>query len=226
MLGKIKGQNRILEKHALKAFSSRVEKTVESIKTKSLSATRKKLLVIEARYSRKYFRQIFQLFPEKIRPEVRKTFKAYDGVNNIFNLAYELLSWKVYRRLIKAKLEPYLGFLHSVQSGKPSLMCDFVELYRFLIDDFVIQQCRNYTRKDFIYKHEKLTRKKIGKRQYVNDSKTRDLTRKLNSYFEKKVEIQRIRVGRKQTIETLINEEASLFAKYLRGERKTWIPLM
>ena len=27
-----------------------------------------------------------------------------------------------------------------------------------------------------------------------------------------------------QTLETLINEEAQLFAKYLRGEAKTWIP--
>jgi hypothetical protein len=38
------------------------------------------------------------------------------------------------------------------------------------------------------------------------------------------VEIPRIRVGKKQTIETLINEEALLFAKYLRTEKNTWIP--
>jgi hypothetical protein len=38
------------------------------------------------------------------------------------------------------------------------------------------------------------------------------------------VEIPRIRVGAKQEIETLINEEAFLFAKYLRGERPPWIP--
>ncbi|MEM2915209.1 MAG: CRISPR-associated endonuclease Cas1 [Candidatus Bathyarchaeia archaeon] len=41
--------------------------------------------------------------------------------------------------LIKAKLEPYLGFLHSVQFAKPSLVCDFMELYRYLVDDFIIQ---------------------------------------------------------------------------------------
>jgi hypothetical protein len=27
-----------------------------------------------------------------------------------------------------------------------------------------------------------------------------------------------------QTLETLINEEAQLFAKYLRGEAKSWVP--
>lgn len=38
------------------------------------------------------------------------------------------------------------------------------------------------------------------------------------------VEVPRIRIGRRQTIETLINEEALLFTKYLRDERGTWVP--
>jgi len=77
--------------------------------------------------------------PEKFRPYTRNGFKAYDGVNNIFNLAYEVLGWKVHRAIIGAKLEPYLGFLHSSQFGKPSLICDLQELYRYLMDDFVIE---------------------------------------------------------------------------------------
>jgi hypothetical protein len=28
----------------------------------------------------------------------------------------------------------------------------------------------------------------------------------------------------RQTIDTLINEEALIFTKYLKGERETWIP--
>lgn len=39
-----------------------------------------------------------------------------------------------------------------------------------------------------------------------------------------KVEISGIKVGHDQTLETLINEEALLFAKYLRDKRETWIP--
>jgi hypothetical protein len=31
-------------------------------------------------------------------------------------------------------------------------------------------------------------------------------------------------MGKKQEIETLINEEALLLAKYLRNERETWKP--
>lgn len=145
-------------------------------------------------------------------------------VNNLFNLAYELLAWKVQRALISAKLEPYLGFLHSEQFGKPSLVCDFQELYRYLIDDFVIQYCRGLTKRDFTFKTEKISTKKRGKREYLNDFGTKDFSARLNEYFEMYVEIPRIKVGERQTIETLINEEALLFAKYLRTEIATWKP--
>jgi CRISPR-associated endonuclease Cas1 len=144
---------------------------------------------------------------------------AYDGVNNPFNLGYEFLSWKVHRALINAKLEPYLGFLHSEQFGKPSLVCDFQELYRYFIDDFVIQYCQSLAKRDFMFKTEKMSAQKKGKREYLNDMETRAFTAKLNCYFEATVEIPRIKVGQRQTIETLISEEALLFAKYLRKEK-------
>jgi hypothetical protein len=48
--------------------------------------------------------------------------------------------------------------------------------------------------------------------------------KKLNSFFESIVELPRIKHGNKQTVETLINEEALLLAKYLRNEKQTWIP--
>jgi CRISPR/Cas system-associated endonuclease Cas1 len=54
--------------------------------------------------------------------------------------------------------------------------------------------------------------------------KIKELTRKLNQLFESKVDIPRIRHGKSQTVETLINEEAYLLAKYLRNEIQTWKP--
>ena len=111
-----------------------------------------------------------------------------------------------------------------MQFGKPSLVCDFQELYRYLVDDFLIQYCQRLRRKDFIVKSERLSRKRKGKREYLNDLQTRDFMKRLFNYFEVKVEVPRIRVGNRQTIETLINEEALLLAKFLRDERKTWTP--
>ena len=92
---KIIGQNMVLKKYGLKCLDINVNS--------------------EGSNARLYFNQIFKLFPEKFRPEKRIGYKAYDGINNIFNFGYYVLKCRVYKALLKAKLEPYLGFLHSIQ---------------------------------------------------------------------------------------------------------------
>jgi len=65
-------------------------------------------------------------------------------------------------------------------------------------------------------------RKKL--RRNAEEAEDNDFIKKLNKHFTSFVEVPRMKVGDKQEIESLINEEAFLFAKYLRGERPTWIP--
>lgn len=218
---RLKSQNTILRKyglrqHDLMTIKNKVDKTTELDK--------KKLLTIEGHATRLYFQQIFQLLPKQIRINNRETYKAYDAVNNLFNLAYTMLKWKVTIAINKAKLEPFLGYLHSLQYSKPSLVCDLMELYRYLIEDYVIQFSLGLSKKDFITKTEQFSSNRKGKRQYLNDNKTMDLMRDLTRYFEKQVNVARIRHGKRQSIETLIYEECYLLAKYLRNERKEWIP--
>lgn len=45
-------------------------------------------------------------------------------------------------------------------------------------------------------------------RVYLDDVDTKGLMRALNQYFENMVEIPGIRVGKRQTLETLTNEDA------------------
>jgi CRISPR/Cas system-associated endonuclease Cas1 len=151
---------------------------------------------------------------------------AYNGTKNVFNLAYEVLAWKVHRALIKAKLEPYLGFLHSNQRGKVSLACDSQELYRYVIDDFLIKYCQKIRKKDFITVTEEISKNKLIWRAYLNDLASDELADGINQLFERQFEVPRIRSDQRQALTTLINEETQLFAKYLRGERKTLVPRM
>ncbi len=57
-------------------------------------------------------------------------------------------------------------------------------------------------------------------KEYETDSLAEDL----NAFFDRMVDVERIKHGKRQTIDTLISEEALLFAKYLRDERKDWTP--
>ncbi len=53
---------------------------------------------------------------------------------------------------------------------------------------------------------------------------THGLVSDLNLFFQSKVKMPRMRMGEQQEIETLISEEALLFAQYLRNEKDSWIP--
>jgi len=86
------------------------------------------------------------------------------------------------------------------------------------------QFCHDLGKKEFTVKSEAVSKKRKGKREYLNDVETRRMRRELNGYFESKVDIPLIRYGKSQRIETLINEEALLLAKFLRDENDSWRP--
>jgi len=225
VLTKIEGQDIVLRKHNLRAHDlMRAKEKIDRVESQSLVSARKKLTGIEGKHTEHYFKQILGLIPEKLRPEKRVKYKAYDGINNVFNFGYYILKCRVHKALIKAKLEPYLGFLHSTAHGKPSLVCDFQELYRYLIDDFLIERCQKLHKNDFVRITDFIMHLKMGKRIHLCEYEADELAENLNSFFRRTVEIPRIRIGRRQTIATLINEEALLLAKFLRDERRKWTP--
>jgi len=69
-----------------------------------------------------------------------------------------------------------------------------------------------------------MMRLKMGKRIHLCEYETNELAEDLNGLFDRVIEIPRIRHGSKQTLDTLINEEAYLLAGYLRNEKESWIP--
>ena len=79
---------------------------------------------------------------------------------------------------------------------------------------------------DFILKDENFSNTRKGKRQYLNERTQREFFRDVNSYFRAEVEVPRVRVGKRQEIESLIGEEAFQLARYLRGELPKWSPRM
>jgi CRISPR-associated protein Cas1 len=213
---KLRGQNQVLKKYGFKQYD--LMKIKESI---NKAEDRQRLLTLEGHMGRRYFRDVFQLFPEFLRVQHRRTKGTFDALNNLFNFGYSILFWRCYSAVLKAKLEAYLGFLHSVQVGKPSLVCDVQELYRYIVDDCIIGFAETLRKNSF-------RRVYFGKPKYprlfLKSEKHREFEKRLHECFDVKVEIPRIRHGKRQTVETLINEEALLLARFLRGEVKEWNP--
>jgi len=98
------------------------------------------------------------------------------------------------------------------------------ELYRYLVDGFVVEYCQGLKKRDFVSKVEDVSRSRRGRREYLNDGKTREFMSLLGDFFDSMVDVPRLKHGNRQTIGSLINEEVSLLSKYLIKEKKKWIP--
>ena len=225
VLSKLEGNQKVLCKWGLEPFDmALIERQISAIPKKELKSFRRRLLSVEANCAKTYFSRIFSLFPENIRPETRKTRMAYDGINNVFNFGYYVLKCRVHKALIKAKLEPYLGFLHAIRSDNASLVCDFMEPYRYLIDDLLIERCQTYKKKDFVSVSDFIMNLRMGKKIHLCEYETDELADALNQLFDRVVAIPRIRHGFKQALDTLISEEAFLLAKSLQEPNTIWVP--
>jgi CRISPR-associated protein Cas1 len=225
VLSKIEGSQKVLSKYHLQPLDlDIIQAQISAIPRKELKTFRRRLIAIEAKCARLYFDRIFSLFPENIRPENRRSRKAYDGINNVFNFGYYVLKCRVHKVLIKAKLEPYLGFLHALKDSTPSLVCDFMEPYRYLIDDLLIERCQKYRKKDFVAVTDFMMNLRMGKKIHLCEYETNELADALGGIFKRVVAIPRIRHGFKQTLDTLICEEAQIFEAFLKGERRDWCP--
>jgi len=93
-----------------------------------------------------------------------------------------------------------------------------------LIDDFLLERSHKFHKKDFVLVTDFMMRLKRGKRIHLCEYETNELAEDLNGLFDRVIEIPRIRHGSKQTLDTLINEEAYLLARFLRNEKQTWTP--
>ncbi len=91
--------------------------------------SRDKIMGFEAHAARKYWQAIASMLPEELGFRGRDP-DASDLFNLALNYGYGILYNVCERALVLAGLDPYLGVLHVVKSGRPSLTLDFVEMFR------------------------------------------------------------------------------------------------
>ena len=101
---------------------------------------------------------------------------------------------------------------------------DFQELYRYLIASFLIDRAQKFHKKDFVYVTDFMMHLRMGKKIHLCEYETNELAEDLDSFFDRVVNVKRICHGNSQSIDTLISQEAQLFAKYLRNGRREWKP--
>ena len=75
-----------------------------------------------------------------------------DPVNSLLSFGYSLLTNLCSSAIIRAGLDPYIGFMHIISGGMPSLACDLVEEFRTPVVDSLVAYLVNtaiYSGDDF-----------------------------------------------------------------------------
>ncbi|NWH06428.1 CRISPR-associated endonuclease Cas1 [Desulfobacter latus] len=82
-----------------------------------------------------------------------------DPVNALLSFVYTLLTNEVISAIKTCGLDPYMGTLHEIVYGRPSLACDLVEEYRCLIGDRFVLNLLNRKMirpEDFLFRDTKI----------------------------------------------------------------------
>jgi len=99
----------------------------------SLDELRDKLRLLEARAAQIYWPHYAMLLPRELGFESRDQ-DGEDPVNMSLNYGYGVLYSECWKALVLAGLDPYAGYMHVDRSGKPTLVFDFIEQFRFTVD--------------------------------------------------------------------------------------------
>ena len=166
-------------------------------KLKDLDGTiderRMDIMGIEGMASKTYFEAINSVMPTRFRFDGRSRNPAKDEFNCLLNYGYGVLYSKIEKACIIAGLDPYIGFMHTDNYNKKSLVFDLIEPFRIYVDKTVV----------YLFSKRKVKEEyfdKIPGGLTLNKSGKAVLIEELNKNFEKKIEYRGRDVKVKNTI--------------------------
>ncbi len=238
VVGKLKNMANFLSLRGRHYDSLELRKSAIALRTMANYAEEandlEKLRGIEGNASRLYF----ESFPLLIRNSLfkfngRNKRPPLDPVNAMLSFVYTMLTNEVLSAINACGLDPYLGSLHTVAYGRPSLACDLVEEYRsFLGDRLVLTliNLRAVSPDDFVY------RKNVPE-NYVDEEEMKTkrpvemkpaICRAFIASYEKMMarEINYGADNRRTTYRMLLLYQVRSFAKYLKNPEKVYQPFV
>jgi len=140
-----------------------------------------------------------------------------DPANALLSFIYAILVNDVRSALETTGLDPQVGFLHQIRSGRPSLALDIMEEFRAYLGDRVMLNLVNLKQvsiKDFEMRES-------GEVRMSDDARKTVIT----AYQKRKQEeITHPFLGEKMTIGLLPHVQAQLLARYIRGDIQQYPP--
>jgi len=103
-----------------------------------LESARQRLMGLEGTAGKHYFQCLSRILPEKYRFQERSRRPARDPFNACLNYCYGMLYFLVEKACILSGLDPFVGFLHTDNYNKKSLVFDLIEPFRIFAEQTTI----------------------------------------------------------------------------------------
>jgi CRISPR-associated protein Cas1 len=104
----------------------------------SIEERRGTIMGLEGTAGRTYFEALSYIMPDRFKFDGRSRNPAKDEFNCLLNYGYGVLYSMVEKACIIAGLDPYVGFIHTDNYNKLSLVFDLIEPFRILVDQTVV----------------------------------------------------------------------------------------
>jgi len=205
----------LLEEHAekIKEWEEKIDEV-----NGELRKVRKELNSFEGNAARIYYKAISEIVPERYWPtKGREYFPPPDPFNAMISFGNSIVRGVVFRMVLAAGLDPTLGFLHLIRSGRRALVLDLAEQFLVLISHLAtlkLTTSLQMDKDDWVY----LPRGKV----YLTDTGRRKIFEEITKILERKVLYR----GKKKEIRYVILGEARKIAKFLRGKIKEYKPFI
>ncbi|NWF53094.1 MAG: CRISPR-associated endonuclease Cas1 [Nitrospirae bacterium] len=116
---------------------SDIKQKISSLKG-TIDERRGNIMAIEGAAGKIYFDSLNYIMPERFKFDGRSRNPAKDEFNALLNYGYGVLYSLVEKACIIAGLDPYIGFLHTDNYNKKSLVFDLIEMFRILAEETVV----------------------------------------------------------------------------------------
>lgn len=197
-----------------------IENALDSLQLvgEDLESERSRIMGLEGTSGRSYFQCLSVLMPEKYQFKGRSRRPAKDPFNAVLNYGYGMLYGWVEKACILSGLDPYVGFLHTDNYNKKSLVFDFIEPFRIYGDQVTVYLFTGKKMKDeyFDVRDQSVSLNIKGKPVVVEA---------INAHLDETVRYRRKNVKRRH----ILQHEAHRMANILLAEdgagRSEWLEI-
>lgn len=197
-----------------------IDEAISSLisKNKNLEDERNSIMGFEGTAGRTYFKCLSKLMPEKYQFNGRSRRPAKDPFNAVLNYCYGILYSRIEKSCILAGLDPYVGFMHTDNYNKKSLVFDLIEPFRIYGEQTVVYLFTGKQIKDeyFDFNEDSVTLNQKGKPAVVGA---------MNNHLEETIRYRKKNVKRKHIPQHEAHRMANILLEEENVKKPEWLEI-